>query len=188
MNLRLRTAVMSAVAIVTAGLLNVTAASPARAAEGETCMDPIITGTIERVVTQNNYGLSTVWAEFNQTGHVDATCPTNFTDYRYKVTFTYDGRTVSSYHSDLVPVYDYRPGVGLVRTGTDITFPTLRLSWDGYRNVNLAVTSGSKSKFSSTWCRSNEETYDSSIPAIVWANGGYDTRTGTPRARVIACP
>lgn len=186
MRTRVRAAVLSAIAVVTAGLLNVTTATPAKAAEGDTCMDPIISGTISRVVGESTTMFKPVYAEFVQEGYTSATCPTNYTDYRYRVTFTYDGRTVSAYNTELEPVYDYRPGQGFVRVGTRIVFPTLRLSFAGYQTVDLAVTSGSKSRFSSTWCRSNEETYDSTIDASQW--GGYETLTGVPRAKINACP
>ena len=76
MNMRLRAAVLSAVAVVTAGLLNVTGAAPASAAEGETCKDPIITGTISRVVGESARPLKPVYAEFKQEGYTDANCPT----------------------------------------------------------------------------------------------------------------
>ena len=101
------------------------------------------------------------------------------------MTFTYDGRTVAAYNTSLEPVYGYQSG-RWTRTGTRIVFPTLRLSWDGYQTVKLAVTSGSKLASSSYWCRSNEETYDSTILTDSW--GGYDTTTGVPRARINACP
>lgn len=185
MNLRLRTAALSAIAIATAGLLNVTGAAPARAAEGQTCKDPVITGTIERTTVTGGLGIPVVVAEFNQTGRTDANCPAPLTNNRYKVTFTYDGKTVSSYQSEIEPVYRPTP-LGLVRDGTQINFPTLRLPFSGYKNVTITVTSGSKSVFSSVWCRSDEETYDDTILAAEW--GGYDTLTGVPRGRVIACP
>jgi hypothetical protein len=50
MKTRLRAAALSAIAVVAAGLFNVTTASPAPAAEGETCMDPIIRGSIFKPV------------------------------------------------------------------------------------------------------------------------------------------
>ena len=185
MNLRLRSAALSAIAVVTAGLISATGTAPAHAAEGETCKDPIITGTIERVVTQNSIGLSTVWAEFQQEGFTEAVCPPTFQNVRYRVSFKYDGRTVSSYNTSLEAVYSATP-FGLMRTGTRIVFPDLRLSWAGYKAVDLTVTSGSKSVFSNVWCRSDEETYDRHIFTEEW--GGYDTLTGVPRGKTIACP
>lgn len=185
MNTRLRAAVLSVVAVVAAALLNVTASAPARAAEGQTCKDPIISGSITKVIGDSPTIFKPIYAEFEQSGFTEATCPTTLTDYRYRVAFTYDGRTVSAYNTDLVPVYSFTSS-GWVRSGTRIVFPTLRLSWAGYKNVNLAVTSGSKSALSSTWCRSNEDTYDSTILTDQWS--GYNTLTGVPRARIIACP
>ena len=185
MKTRLRAAVLSAVAVVAAGLISTTTAAPAQAAEGKTCMDPIISGTIQRVVGESSTPLKPIYAEFQQSGYIEAACPAYPVDYRYKVTFTYGGRTVAAYNSELKPVYGFESG-GWRQVATRIVFPTLRLNWDGYRNVNLQVTSGSKSVFSSTWCRSDEQSYDSTILVDSWA--GYDTRTGTPRARVIACP
>lgn len=182
---RLRAAVLAAVAVVTAGLLNVTTPAPARAAEGDTCMDPIISGTISRVLGESATIFKPIYAEFKQSGFTSASCPTTFTDYRYRITFTYDGRTVSAYNTELQPVYTRTAG-GFVRTGTKIVFPTLRLSFAGYKNATITVTSGSKSSFSSVWCRSNEETYDSQILTEQWS--GYDTVTGVPRARINACP
>ncbi len=187
MNLRLRTAALSAVAIVTAGLLNVTGAAPAQAAEGQTCKDPVITGTLKRVVGESATPFKPVYAEFTQTGRIDVSCPVPLTQNRYKVTFTYDGRTVSSYQSEILPLYRITP-LGLVRDGTKIVFPTLRLSFAGYKDVNLTVTSGSKSVFSTVWCRSDEQAYDRYIFAEEWGPDGYNTLTGVPRARVIACP
>ncbi len=185
MNKRLRAAVLSATAVVVGGLLSITTASPASAADGDTCMDPVITGTITRVVGESATMFKPIYAEFNQQGYTSANCPTAYTDYRYRVTFTYDGRTVSSYQSAIEPVYAYSPR-GAVRSGTRIVFPTLRLSFAGYKDVTITVTSGSKSAFSSTWCRSNEDTYDSEILKEEWS--GYDTLTGVPRARINACP
>ena len=185
MNKRIRAAALSAIAVVAAGLLNFTTSSPANAAEGKTCMDPVITGSIARVVGESQTPWKPVYAEFTQSGYTNGFCPTFFTDYRYRVTFTYDGRTVAAYNTSLEPVYGYQSG-RWTRTGTRIVFPTLRLSWDGYQTVKLAVTSGSKLASSSYWCRSNEETYDSTILTDSW--GGYDTTTGVPRARINACP
>lgn len=185
MNKRLRAAVLSAVAVVTAGLLNVTTASPANAADGATCMDPVITGTIHKDGFTDPNGITFNYAEFNQSGFTSAICPTTFTEYRYKVTYTYDGRTVSAYNTDLQPTYR-RTAYGLERSGTRIVFPTLKLFYSGHKDVSLAVTSGSKSVYSSVWCRSNEETYDSVIPKEQWTD--YDTEVGVPRARTIACP
>ena len=148
MNMRIRSVALSAIAIVTAGLLNITGAAPAQAAEGQTCKDPIITGTVKRVVGESATIFKPVYAEFSQTGYTDANCPTTFTDYRYKVTFTYDGRTVSSYQSAIEPVYTFTPR-GAYRSGTKIVFPDLRLSWAGYKNATITVTSGSKSVFES---------------------------------------
>lgn len=185
MNTRLRAAALSVIAVVAAGLLNVTAASPARAAEGQTCKDPVITGTIKRVVGESSTIFKPVYAEFSQEGFTEATCPTTFTDYRYRVSFAYDGRTVASYQSSIEPVYSFTP-YGAMRTGTRIVFPTLRMSFAGYKDVTITVTSGSKSALSSVWCRSNEDTYDSQIQVQEW--GGYDTLTGTPRGRINACP
>ena len=190
MNTRLRAAVLSAIAVVTAGLLNVTGAAPAQAlgGQGETCLDPYIHGTIERVVKPNTFGFPTVYAEFNQTGHTEANCPTPLMQYRYKVTFAYDGKIVSSYHSEIQPVYRYTP-YGAVREGTTIVFPTLRLPFDGYKNVIITVTSGSKSVLSSVWCRSNELSYDRTITAEEWGADGYSTRyLSVPNAKVNACP
>lgn len=185
MNKRVRAAVLSAVAVVSAGLINITGAAPAQAAEGQTCKDPIISGTIKRVVGESQTMFKPVYAEFQQSGYTSANCPTYFTDYRYRVTFTYDGRNVSAYNTELEPVYGYQAG-RLVRTGTRIVFPTLRLSFAGYKDVDLAVTSGSKASWSSVWCRSDEAIYDRHIFTQEW--GGYDTLTGVPRGRTIACP
>lgn len=185
MKTRLRAAVLSLVALVAIGVVNVSTAAPAGAAEGETCKDPVISGSITRVVGESATIFKPIYAEFAQSGFTKASCPSTFTDYRYKVSFAYDGRTVATYNSDLVPVYTYSSG-GWVRTGTRIVFPTVRLSWGGYQDVTITVTSGSKSSFSSTWCRSDEQAYDSFISVESW--GGYDTLTGVPRARIISCP
>ena len=73
-----------------------------------------------------------------------------------------------------------------MRVGTRIVFPDLRLSLGGYKDVDLTVTSGSKSVFSNVWCRSDEETYDRHIFTQEW--GGYDTLTGVPRGRISPVP
>ncbi len=185
MNKRVRAAVLSAVAALTAGLLNVTTAAPANAADGDTCMDPVVTGTIKKVSMTDPNGFTLNATEFNQTGFTSANCPTTFTEYRYKIMYTYDGRTVTAYNTDLQPSYTLTPS-GLVRNGTRIIFPTLRMAYGGHKDVSLRVTSGSKSVFSNVWCRSNEEAYDSVIKKEQWAD--YDTVVGVPRSRINACP
>jgi hypothetical protein len=187
MKTRLRAAALSAIAVVAAGLFNVTTASPAPAAEGETCMDPIIRGSISRVVGESATIFKPVYAEFKQSGYISAICPTPLTDYRYRVSYAYDGRTVATYHSDLQPIYSPTPS-GWTRTGTKIVFPTLRLSFGGYEDVTMTVTAGFRSVYSSTWCRSNEEASEYLITVAEWT--GYDTESvpGVPRSRINACP
>ncbi len=187
MNLRLRAAVLAATAAITAGLLNVTAAAPARAADGNTCMDPIIETSISRVVGESSTIFKPVYTEFKQSGYTSANCPTNFTDYRYRISYAYDGRTVATYNSDLQPVYAPTPS-GWTRSGTRIVFPTLRLSFGGYKDVVMTVTAGSKSVFSSTWCRSNEETSDYLITTADWSDFSTETAPGVPRGKINACP
>jgi hypothetical protein len=191
MNTRIRAAVLSAVAVVAAGLLNVTGAAPAQAlgGQGETCMDPYVRGTIQRVVGQNSFGFPTVYAEFKQTGYTEANCPAPYMQNRYKVTFAYDGRTVSTYQSEIEPVYRPTP-TGFERAGTRIDFPTLRMTFGGYEDVQITVTSGSKSVFSSVWCRSDEVAYEKTINAEQWGADGYSTKflAGITYAKVNACP
>lgn len=185
MKTRLRAVVLSVIALVATAVVNISSAGPVEAAEGKVCKDPVISGSITRVVGESSTFLKPVYAEFAQSGFTEASCPTTFTDYRYRISFAYDGRTVATYNSDLEPVYDLTP-TGWVRSGTRIVFPTLRLSWAGYKTVTITVTSGSKSSFSSTWCRSEEESYDSTILVDSWS--GYDTLSGVPRAKINACP
>jgi hypothetical protein len=190
MTLRLRhlLAALSATAAVLT--TTVVAATPASAADptGSTCMDPTFQGSIERGTRTSSMGIPIVVVKFNAVGYTSAICPTTFTQYRYRAAFTYDGRTTSAYQSSLEPVYSYSSS-GWVRTGTRIVFPEQTLTYDGYGNVHLAVTSGSKSVFDSTWCRSNEETWDYDF---IWLGGTryFDTEQadGVPRSKVSACP
>jgi|GEM_PF-4407454 len=186
---RLRLALLTVVALVAAGLFSVTTTAPAaHAAEdltGTTCLDPHISGTFTKLPQPR--GALFTQAEFTATGFTSANCPTLFTDYRYKVAFTYNGQTVSSYHAAIKPIYN----INGVRQGTRIEFPAQRVFFSGFTAVDLAFTGGSKSVFTSTWCRSNEQTWDY---GWLWPSGShsfaYDTAPadGVPRARINACP
>ena len=158
---------------------------------GTTCMDPTIEGSIVKTTVTNSMGLQVVVVKFSAVGFTSANCPTSFTNYRYKAAFTYKGHTTSAYESSIEPAYGPSPsGMGLTRVGTRIEFPDQTLSYQGPGPVNLAVTAGSKSVFSSTWCRSNEETWDYQLWVLPSQTFNYDTATvdGTPRGKINACP
>jgi hypothetical protein len=183
---RLRIALLSAVTLVAVGLCNVTMSTPAHAAgDGNTCMDPVITGTVEKASIVDQYGHTLNFARFTQSGFTSANCPPPLVDYRYKVTYNYDGRTSSVYNTDLQPSYRLTPQ-GLVRNGTKIIFPSVLMSFSGYKDVAATVTSGSKSVLSNTWCRSNETAYDYVIKKEQWLD--WQTIDGVPRGRINACP
>ncbi len=190
MTQRLRQLLLTLAISVGVALATVVVSPPAHAdPTGSSCMDPTIEGSFAKGSVTNSYGMTISVVKFNAVGFTSANCPTSWTDYRYKAAFTYNGSTTSAYHSSIEPVYGYRSGQ-LVRTGTRIEFPEQTLAFQGYKNVDLAVTAGSKSVFTSTWCRSNEETWDYHY---VWLHSTvvtFDTAhsDGTPRARVNACP
>lgn len=180
-------ALFATVAVVTT--MGVTAAPAHADPTGSSCMDPTIDGSFTKDTVTNSLGL-TVWVvKFNAVGYTDANCPTALTEYRYRAAFTYNGHTTSAYHSDLDPVYTYTP-LGLTRTGTRIEFPEQTLPFAGFKSVDLAVTSGSKSRFSSVWCRSNEDTWDYHFTWLPSTTVTFDTAyvDGVPRGKVSACP
>ncbi len=187
---RLRLLLLALTATIALVASTFVVAAPASAdPTGSTCMDPTIEGTFARSTVTNSYGIPIQVVKFNAVGYTSANCPTTFTSYRYKAAFTYNGHTTSAYHSSIEPVYGYSHG-GWGRTGTRIEFPEQTLAFNGYKSVDLAVTSGSKSVFSSVWCRSNEETWDyhfAWLPANVQP---FNTATadGVPRGKINACP
>ncbi len=187
---RLRQLLVALAATAAVASTTVVLAAPADASGGDTCMDPHLTGTFTKGSHTTPNGLTVAVVKFNAVGYTSANCPGTYVDYRYRAAFTYNGQTTSAYHSEIEPVYGYRSGA-FVRMGTRIRFPEQRLNFTGYKDVVLAVTSGSKSAFTSTWCRSNEET---SEYLLTWPPStttvAFDTadREGVPRARVNACP
>ena len=187
---RLRHLILALTVSVGIAMAAVVVAPPANAdPTGSSCMDPTIEGTFSKGSVTNAYGLTISVVKFNAVGYTSADCPTTFTDYRYKAAFSYNGRTTSAYHSSIEPVYGYSSGA-FVRVGTRIEFPEQTLAFQGYKDVDLAVTSGSKSKFTSTWCRSNEETWDYHYVWFPSTVVTFDTgeSDGTPRGRINACP
>ncbi len=179
-------ALATAIAVATTTFV----AAPAHAdPTGATCMDPTIEGSFAKGTATSSFGLQISVVKFNAVGYTSANCPSAFTEYRYKAAFTYNGKTTSAYQSSIEPVYAYSAG-GWQRTGTRILFPEQTLAFNGYKSVDLAVTSGSKSVFSSVWCRSNEDTWDyhfSWLPATVHT---FDTASvdGVPRGKINSCP
>jgi hypothetical protein len=186
---RLRFALMSVAALLVTALLGVVPSGPAQASAGQTCMDPDISGSYTKTVKNFN-GIPVTVVRFSAEGHTSANCPTALTDYRYKLAYTYNGNTVSTYQDSIDPVYGFRNG-SYQRIGTSISFPDQTLTFAGYKPVSLAVTAGSKSTLSSVWCRSNEETTDYQFS---WPTGqtswGFTTAddAGVPRAKIQACP
>jgi len=122
MNHRLRASFLTLVALVVSGLFSVTAAAPARADAGTTCLHPQLSGTIG--VTTDAEG--TRRATYTGTvGYTRATCssPSWFSSgYWYRVSFfPWPSHDSTSVQSSQLTAYSscYR----CVPSGTRITFP-----------------------------------------------------------------